>query len=59
MKVGDLVKMIDDPHNIVGIITELIGDTYRNDKVYYKVGWLDDIRSEEIEDVLEVLSESR
>ena len=43
MKVGTLVRMVDEPHGIFGIITEVIDDTHRNDKIYYKVSWIDDL----------------
>ena len=60
MKVGDLVRMIDEPHKIIGVIIERLIDNH-HDKVYYKVTWLDDWcdSSYADEDVLEVISESR
>tara|TARA_R100000664_G_C2636856_1_gene63739 strand:+ start:192 stop:380 length:189 start_codon:yes stop_codon:yes gene_type:complete len=59
MKVGDLVKMVGDPHNIPGLITELLYDAHRNNRAYYKVNWLDDLcdSSYADADMLEVISE--
>jgi len=60
VKVGDLVRMIDEPHKIVGVIIKRLIDNDHN-KVYYKVAWLD-YRCDPSyadEDVLEVISESR
>ncbi len=65
MKVGDLVRMIDDPHNIVGVIVEELvdNDMYHSEYngIYYRVSWLDNLcdTSYADESVLEVLSESR
>ncbi len=61
MQVGDLVRMIGEPHKIIGVITEVIDDKYKNDKMYYKVSWMDDWcdPSYADEDVLELISESR
>ena len=42
MKVGDLVKMVGDPHNIVGVIVELIDDA-TSWQLYYKVSWMSDL----------------
>ena len=39
MKVGDLVKMVGDPYDIVGLIVELIDDG----ELYYKVSWMNDL----------------
>ena len=38
MKVGDLVKMKEDPHNVVGVVTEI---NHTNHNVSVKVIWID------------------
>ena len=60
MKVGDIVRMIDEPHKIMGVIVERLIDNDHN-KAYYKVAWLHYLcdPSYADEDVLEVISESR
>ena len=58
MQVGDLVRMIDEPHGILGIITEVLEDWDRDNKMYYKVRWIGDFELDTTyadEDVLEVL----
>jgi len=58
MKVGDLVRMIGEPHGILGIITEMLEDWDRDNKIYYKVSWIGDLEVDTTyadEDVLEVL----
>jgi len=57
MQVGTLVRMTGEPHGIFGVITEVIDDRHRNDKIYYKVSWIDDLcdPSYADEDVLEVI----
>ena len=60
MRIGSLVKMIDDPWKILGVVIEVIDDRPRSsDKVYYKVSWIDELcdPSYADEDVLEVLCE--
>ena len=61
MQVGDLVKMVGDPHNIVGLIVELLDDT-TSIKLYYRVNWVSDLcepYSYADEDNLELISASR
>ena len=60
MQVGTLVRMIDEPHGILGIITEVLEDWQRNNKIYYTVSWIEDLCDPTYadEDVLEVISES-
>ena len=60
MQVGDLVRMTDEPHKIIGVIIERLIDSQYN-RAYYKVSWMDDWcdSSYADEDVLEVISESR
>ena len=58
MQVGTLVRMIDEPLGILGIITEVLEDWDRNNKMYYKVSWIGDLELDTTyadEDVLEVL----
>ncbi len=43
MHIGTLVKMRHDPHNIFGVITEIIDDSHVTGKFFYKVAWLDDL----------------
>tara|TARA_B100000287_G_scaffold301445_1_gene284526 strand:+ start:606 stop:839 length:234 start_codon:yes stop_codon:yes gene_type:complete len=43
MHIGTLVRMIGDPHNVLGVVTEVIDDLAVNHRVYYKVAWLDDL----------------
>ena len=45
MQVGTLVKMKDDPHNVLGVITEVIDldDFEESLPLHYKVVWLDGI----------------
>ena len=60
MQVGDLVRITDEPHKIIGVITNIIQD--RNfPRVYYKVNWMDDWCDSSYmdEDMLELVSESR
>ena len=59
MQVGTLVRMIDEPHGILGIITEVLEDWHRNNKIYYKVSWIDELCGPTYadEDVLEVICE--
>lgn len=65
MKVGDLVRMTDDPHDIVGVIVEELVDNdldhSEHNGIYYRVSWLDDLcdTSYADESVLEVISEGR
>ena len=50
--------MIEEPHGIFGIITEVLEDWDRNNKMYYKVSWIGDLELDTTyadEDVLEVL----
>ena len=58
-QVGTLVRMIDEPHGIFGIITGVIDDRHRGDKIYYKVSWIDELCGPTYadEDVLEVICE--
>ena len=42
MQVGTIVRMIDDPHQILGVVIEVIDDRHRGDKIYYKVSWIDE-----------------
>ena len=61
MKVGDLVRMTDEPHKIIGVIVKIVDDTHKNNRVYYKVNWMDDWCDSSYmdADMLEVISESR
>ena len=44
MQVGSLVKMIDDPHRVIGIVTKVVPPCHRKTiETYYKVVWLDDL----------------
>jgi len=60
VKVGDLVRMTDEPHKIVGVIIEVIANIHNN-RMYYKINWMDDwCDSSYVDpDMLEVISESR
>ena len=59
MQVGSLVKMIDDPWKILGVITKVIEPWKRKQSPYYKVVWLDDLCDPSYcdEDGLEVVCE--
>ncbi len=59
MQIGTLVKMIGDPHNVLGVVTEIVDDLAVNHRVYYKVVWVDDLcdPSYADEENLEVLCE--
>ena len=61
MQVGDLVRITDEPHKIIGVITKIIDDIYKNNRVYYKVNWMDDWCDSSYmdADMLELVSESR
>ena len=41
MQIGSLVKMIDDPQNVFGFISEVIDNVSLG--VLYRVVWLDDL----------------
>jgi len=42
MQVGSIVRMIDDRHNVLGIVTKVVEPCYRKtEETYYKVVWLD------------------
>ena len=43
MQIGTLVKMIGDPHNILGVITEVIVQPNINLPPHYKIVWIDDL----------------
>ena len=57
MQVGTIVRMIDDPWKILGVVIEVIDDRHRGDKIYYKVSWIDELCDPTYadEDVLEVI----
>ena len=58
MQVGTLVRMIGEPHGILGIITEMLEDWDRDNKMYYKVSWIGDLELDTTyadEEVLEVV----
>ena len=42
MQIGTLVKMKGDPHNVLGVIIEVI-DYDTHNPVHYKVEWLDEL----------------
>ncbi len=39
MQVGSLVKMIGDPHEIIGIVIKVVNDPLGHHRPYYRVGW--------------------
>ena len=43
MQVGSLVRMMDDPQGVFGIVMEVFDDLEKNDRCYYKVDWLDEL----------------
>ena len=45
MQIGTLVKMIGDPHNVLGVITEVIGayEPHTHLPPHYKIVWIDDL----------------
>ena len=45
MQIGTLVKMIGDPHNVLGVITEVIGAYAPHTHLppHYKIVWIDDL----------------
>ena len=58
MQVGTLVRMIGEPLGILGIITEVLEDWDRDNKMYYKVSWIGDLEIDTTyadEEVLEVI----
>ena len=43
MQIGTLVKMIGDPHNVLGVITEVVVLPTTNLPPHYKIVWIDDL----------------
>ena len=43
MRIGTLVRMIDDPQNVLGVITKVVPHVNHPKAIYYRVVWLDDL----------------
>ena len=41
MQVGSIVRMIDDPHKVIGVISNVVDNVSLG--ILYKVVWLDDL----------------
>ena len=41
MQIGSIVRMIDDPHKVIGVISNVVDNVSLG--ILYKVVWLDDM----------------